>query len=417
MKISKILKLSFNLFIHSRLRSWLTIIGIFIGVAAVVAIISIAQGLQQNVSSQIQGLGQDTITISAGSSRAFGPREFGSGGAGADTKQLSDKDIQTLKLVQGIKYINGVLSGRASAKYQSATASLSIQGNDPAVFKEFITTDLASGRYLSQGDVKSIVIGNGVANNVFKTKLQLGSLLTINDKPFRIVGILESSSGGFGGSDNDIYMSVKDAREVLSSTSTLESDEYSAIVVKVSDTNYIQQVSDAISAALRNSHHVIEGKEDFSLTSALSIQQTVSTLLSTVTLFLGTIAAISLLVGGIGVANTMFTSVLEKTKDIGIMKAVGAKNLDIMLIFLFNSGLLGLVGGILGIMGGSAVSFVLPMLGSSSSNFGSGEFQTAITPELLILALAFSLAIGMISGAIPAYKASKLKPVDALRYE
>lgn len=415
MKIPNILKHSFNMLVHSKLRSWLTILGIFIGIAAVVAIISLGQGLQQSVNSQIQGLGQDIITISSGSSRAFGG---GEGRAAVNVKTLSDKDIQALKLVPGIKAINGIVSGRVTIKYQSESTSSSIQGSNPDLFNEFTTSAIQSGRYLSQGDAKSVIIGDRLATNVFKTSLGAGSIITINDKPFKIIGILAPSSSIGGGSDNGIYMTIKDAREVLGNTTSLKSDEYSSISIKVNDPNYINETSNSIEEALMNSHHVAKDKEDFSITSALALQERFSSITGGITLFLGVIAAVSLLVGGIGVANTMFTSVMEKTRDIGVMKAIGATNSDILLIFLFNSGMLGLVGGLLGIMFSIPLALLIPYLGVRLGFGASGSnFTIPINVGLLAFAVAFSITIGMISGAIPAYRASKLKPVDALRYE
>jgi putative ABC transport system permease protein len=411
MRLSKIFKLSLNMLLHSKLRSWLTIIGIFIGVAAVVTIISLGQGLQQSVNSQISGLGQDIITISSGSSRAFGP---GEGERTTNVKPLSDKDIQTLKLVPGIKFINGIISGRATVAYQTQNTTLSIEGQDPLVSKEFLTTSLSSGRYLSAGDTRAIVIGDRLANSVFINKISVGYILSINGKPFRVVGILKSSSG-LGGGDNSVIMPIKDAREALGSTITLNSNEYSSIQIKVSDVNYINETSNAIEEALINSHHVTKNKEDFSLTSAQALQERFSTVMSGVTLFLGVIAAISLLVGGIGVANTMFTSVLEKTRDIGIMKAIGAKNSDILLIFLFNSGMLGLIGGTLGILFAEGVALIVPYLGLSLGN--NASISILISLSLIVESILFSMTIGMLFGAIPAYNASKLKPVEALRYE
>ena len=414
MRLSKILKHSFNMLVHSKLRSWLTIIGIFIGVAAVVAIISLGQGLQQSVNSQISGLGQDLITISSGSSRAsFGG---GEGGAVSNPKQLSDRDIDALRLVPGIKYINAVVSGRATITYQSQNISVSIQGDDPALFKEFTTATIASGRFLSQGDSRAVVIGSSLASGTFKIPLQVGSLIAINSKPFRVVGILAPSSG-FGGSDRTVAMTTKDARDVLGSTITLQANEYSSITVKVSDVSLINETTTNIEDALRNSHHVAEGKEDFSVTSALALQQRFSSITGGITLFLGVIAAISLLVGGIGVANTMFTSVLEKTRDIGVMKAIGARNSDILLIFLFNSGLLGLVGGLIGALSSIPIALMIPALGV---RLGAGSGPNLVVPiniGLMISAVLFSIILGMIFGAIPARRASMLNPVEALRYE
>jgi putative ABC transport system permease protein len=414
----KIMKLSLNMLMHSKLRSWLTILGIFIGVAAVVAIISIGNSLQASVNNQISGLGQDLITISSGSSRAFGFGGEGGGRASSTVHQLSDKDLNALKLVPGIKAVNSIVSGRATISYQTENTSLSIQGYDPSVFKGFIMTDLALGRYLNTGDTRVAVIGDRVANTIFSRPVGVGSTIELNSKPFKVVGILVPITG-FGGSDSGIYIPTKDARDVLNNTLTLSPTEYSSIVVKVTDPNNIAIVSTNVENALINSHHVTKNKEDFSITTAQALQQRFSTVTSALTLFLGVIAAVSLLVGGIGVANTMFTSVLEKTRDIGVMKAIGAKNSDIMFIFLFNSGMLGLVGGVLGTLFGVLITYALPYFGVSLG-FGPGSrggLTTVIDLPLLIFSIVFSIAIGMISGAIPAYRASKLKPVEALRYE
>lgn len=415
MNLGKIFKLSFNMLLHSKLRSWLTVLGIVIGVAAVVAIISIGQGLQQSVQSQISGLGQDIITINAGSGRAFGA---GEGGASSVSQPLSLKDIQTLRLVQGVYEINGIVSGRAIIYYNSQNTSASIEGFNTGYFKDFVTTSLDSGRVFNSGETGSIIIGNRLAISVFRNPLQVGNVVNINGKPFRIIGILASSSG-FGGGDSTIYMDEKDARNVLGDTITLSADQYSSIQVKVADVGYENETTNNINDALINSRHNQANKPDFSVTSPLALQQRFSQVTSAITLFLGMIAAVSLLVGGIGVANTMFTSVLEKTKDIGIMKAIGAKNSDILLIFLSNSGMLGLVGGLLGILVGATISYFLPaVLGTSLGLPGTrGGFTTAISFNLLFLSLLFSILIGMISGAIPAFRASRLRPVDALRYE
>jgi len=407
MKLSKTFNLSLNMLLHSKLRSWLTILGIFIGITAVVAIISLSQGLKDSVNSQINSFGQDSITIYSGGNRAMGSTGT------TNIKPLSDKDIQLLKLVPGVKSINGLVSYYATVKYLGETTHISIQGYNLAVFKEFVTTDLSSGRYLSSGDTKSVVIGDKIANEIFKTKLNIGSLITIQDKQFRIVGILEPSKGITGG-DSNIYMSNKDLRELFPN-GTLASNEYSNIEIKVSDPDYITETTAEVEAALMNSHHVTSDKKDFTVVSSKVMQEQLDTIMMGITLFLGVIAAISLLVGGIGVANTMFTSVLEKTRDIGVMKAIGARNNDILYIFLFNSGLLGLVGGLFGIIFTLLISLLISALHISLG--GDSYLTMPISFWVMAFAVTFSIAIGMISGAIPAYRASRLKPVDALRYE
>ncbi|HLC46141.1 MAG TPA: ABC transporter permease, partial [Candidatus Nanoarchaeia archaeon] len=337
-------------------------------------------------------------------------------GSSTNVKQLSAKDLSTLKLVPGISAMMGQISGSASVYYNGETTSISIRGIDEAHFSDFVTTPIESGNYLNKGESRAIVIGNNVAHKVFKRPLQAGFTISINNTPFKIRGILALSSGiGGGGSDTVIYMPIKDAREILGSRLNLNANEFSSIQVKVSDPNFIQEASDKIEIALANSHHVTLAKKDFSLSSSLALQDRFSQITNSITIFLAVLAGISLLVGGIGVANTMFTSVIEKTKDIGVMKAIGAKNRDVLMIFLFNSGMLGMVGGIIGIMFGALIAYFLPVLGISIGN--RGTLQTVLSFNLMAFSLGFSVIIGMVSGVIPAYRASKLKPVDALRHE
>ena len=365
--------------LHSKLRSWLTIIGIFIGVAAVVTIISLGQGLQTTVNSQIAGLGQDIITIMPGSSSVFGR-----GSSTTNIQPLTDQDIQALKSVPGISFISGIVSGRATIKFQNENISLTIEGQDPSTFKEFQTAAIEKGRYLSSGDSGVVVIGHEIAYNTFSKSVDVGSILGINEKQFRVIGIL-NASGGLGTSDMLIAMTTKDAREILINSTNLKSNEYSSIQIKVTDPALINETSNAIENALINSHHVTKAKEDFTIISAQALQARFSTITAGITLFLGIIAGISLLVGGIGVANTMFTSVLEKTRDIGVMKAIGAKNSDILLIFLFNSGMLGLVGGVLGILFAEVIALFIPLLGASLG----GSFKITISFTLILIGIIF----------------------------
>ena len=414
MKFQKSFRLALNILLHSKLRSWLTIIGIVIGVAAIVAIVSIGEGAQLNVQERLSGLGADLITVSPGYSRAAGGFRGGFGGGGGDAaktnvKNLTSRDVQTIKSVEGILFVNGIVNGKADVSYLAESASVSVQGVDTLSWKYIETAELEAGRYLNSGDTNVIVIGNRIAHSTFKQPLVVNQAITLNGRLFKIVGILKDSDGG---ENNRVYMPIEEARDVIDNVGKIKFD---SITIKVSNSDFVdQQVSD-IDTRLLLERHLTNKTKDYSVTSSKATIERIQGITQTFTLFLGAIAGVSLLVGAVGIANTMFTSVLEKTKEIGIMKAIGARNSDIMAIFLMNSGLVGFVGGLIGIGLGSIISSFLPkLLGSLGPG---GSVKTIVPINLLIEAMILSIVIGMIAGAIPAYRASKLKPVDALRYE
>ncbi len=420
MKFNKSLKLALNILVHSKLRSWLTIIGIIIGIAAVVAIVSIGEGMQQNVESRLGGLGADMITLSPGGGRASASFRGGHGGGmpgstatAATAENLTKKDVLVLQSVEGVEFIHGIVSGRGEMYYLGEKATVSVDGVDPLVWKEMTTSELESGRVLGPSDYNVVIVGSRIAKDTFKQPLALNRMITFENKAFKIVGILKES-GGFGGDDNKIIMPIKAARDTLEDVG---SDEFDYIILKAANTDDVDQIMEDADKKLMILRHRRESNKDFSISSAKSTQETMSDITQTMTLFLGAIAAVSLLVGAVGIANTMFTSVLEKTKEIGIMKSIGAKNSDIMMIFLLNSAIVGLVGGLLGICLGTGISSLLPLLGMRMMGMGREGMTTVVTPMLLIYALLISIGIGMVAGVIPAYRASKLKPVDALRYE
>lgn len=429
MKPSKSFKLALNILVHSKVRSWLTIIGIVIGVAAVVAIMSISEGMQQSLESNLGGLGADIITISPGASRATGGFMSGGGGPpGAsmtsstrtssststqESKNLTKRDMQTIVSVDNVEIVTGTVSGRGELYYLAETVTVSVTGVNPVTWNEVTTSTLASGRFLTAGDFNTILVGSRVANSMFKQPLVVNRQVTIEGVNFKIVGILNESGTGMmgGGSDSGIIMPIEAARSTLDDVGI---DELDSIIVKVDDENLVDETMSSMDDALMLSRHVTNKTKDYSISSAVAMQETISATLESMTFFLTAIAAVSLLVGAVGIANTMFTTVLERTKQIGIMKAIGAKNRDIMTIFLMNSALVGLVGGAIGIAIGTAASMVvvLPMMGGRMAGGGN-----VVSPQLMLLSLAIAVGIGILAGLIPAYRASKLKPVDALRYE
>ncbi|MCD6381830.1 MAG: ABC transporter permease [Candidatus Aenigmarchaeota archaeon] len=411
MRFIKSLKYAANMVLHAKIRSWLTIIGIIIGVAAVISIVSLGQGLKQNLNSKLGSLGGDLLTLSPGASFA---KNFHSGrfpkkeiATSKEEPELTDSDILVLRGIPDIAMIDAEISGRADVYFVAEKGYANIKGVNPLTWPKITTSQIKEGRMLSPSDTNVVVIGNSLADGFFKKKLGVNQLLSIEGKLFRIVGILDQRS-------TTIYMPINSAYEILDDKTK---GKYDSIIMKVKDEDNIDNIVNATTLKLMLSRHV--KTKDFTLYSNKETQQARSDMMNSLTIFLTAIAAVALLVGAIGIANTMFTSVLEKTKEIGIMKAIGARNWDILKIFLLKAGIIGFVGGLLGVVFGILLSGFLPTLmgdsGGMMSKFGSSN--STISFGTIILTLLISILIGMIAGVIPAYQASKLKPIDALKFE
>ncbi len=415
MKTFDIFRVSMSHVKKSRMRSWLTIIGIVIGVAAVVAIISIGEGMQESVASRLGSLGADLITVTPGYSRASGGFEGFRGGGGAGIN-LTDRDVTAIKQVPGILYVNGMVSGRSDMRVGTEMISTSITGVDTAVWRSMVTTQLGSGRYLQPGDSNAVVIGYSLAYSAFLQPITLNRPVIIGGKSFKVVGIFAQSGGGFGGGggDNSVYMPVDYARDVI--TENVSRNAFNSIMVKVSDISLVNNITDDIVLKLMPERHVNPRTRDFTVTAFATIQQQITGVVQTISLFLAAIAAVSLLVGAVGIANTMFMSVMERTRQIGLLKALGATDNEVMELFLIESGLFGLIGGVIGIIFGVLVSELITAAGLRALGPG-GTMSAVVTPQLVIFALVFSIFIGVLSGIVPARNAAKMNPVDALRFE
>lgn len=414
MKILDIFRLSLSHVKKSKMRSWLTIIGIVIGVAAVVAIISIGQGMQESVQANLGSLGADLITVTPGFSRATGGGGFrGGSSAGGAGINLTDKDLNVIKQVPGVLYANGMVSGRSDMVLGTEKTSVSISGVDTAVWRSMVTTKLEAGRYLQPGDSNAVVIGSSLAHDIFLQPLTLNRPVTIGGKTFKVVGIF-AKSGGFGGTDNAVYMPADYARDVI--TENISRNTFTSIMVKVADQSLADKISEDIVQKLMPARHVNSRTRDFTVTAFAAIQQQITGVVQTISIFLAAIAAVSLLVGAVGIANTMFMSVMERTRQIGLLKALGATDNEVMKIFLIESGLFGFVGGVLGIISGILISVIISAVGLRAIGPG-GTMNAVVTPQLLVFALLFSVFVGIISGVVPARTAAKMNPVDALRFE
>ena len=388
--------------VHSKLRSWLTIIGIVIGVASVIGIVSMGDGMQKSMEDQMQSLESDIITLSPGFSRAMerGPGRWeGEGGETASDSVLDNKDIQILKSMNEILIFDTRISGNADLYFMGEEGSGSITGVDQKAWSEINTNELDSGRLLGPSDQNVIVIGDSLANDYFDEEIAINKILYIEGSAFRVVGILEQ------GTKNVIYMPIKSAYEVVEDSTK---DEYDSIIIKVKDEVNLTAFTNELEEKLMISRHVDKEDKDFTISSNAQMAEMRTDMLSTMTTFLTAIAAISLIVGSVGIANTMFTSVLEKTKQIGIMKAIGARNGDILKIFLLNAALIGIIGGLVGLLFGFILAQIIAMAMS---------IEAVVSFSIIAIALGVSLGAGIIAGIVPAYQASQLDPVEALRRE
>ncbi|MEM4215153.1 MAG: ABC transporter permease [Candidatus Pacearchaeota archaeon] len=411
MKFKDSLKFALNNLTTRGLRSWLTIIGVVIGVAAIVAIVSVGQGLQETISLQLGALGGDQVYIMAGS--AF---EGGFIQGAKEPGELTDVDLKNIKAVEGVIYAAPDTFGFVNVKYLGETKRLYLIGTDENWIKvREASVKMKEGRFLKDGDKGVAVLGYRAAKEIFNKDIFVGSQIKIENESFKVIGIMEEI-GGIGGAQEDksVFLSLEDSEPYVGGFGV---DNYYAIEVRV-EPERTDEIAEKIKEKLMVTRHVKEENIDFSVYTPKIITATVLSIVGTINLFVYGIAAISLVVGAVGIANTMFTSVMERTRQIGILKALGMTNKDVMNLFLIESALIGLVGGVIGLFIGFIFSGII---GYVASIFLAGTrisgMMVSISPMLVVFSLIFSTAIGIISGILPARRAARLEPVEALRYE
>jgi putative ABC transport system permease protein len=389
-----------------KLRAWLTVIGIFIGIAAVVSLISLGQGLQAAIDEQFEQLGKDKIVVQT---ITLGPP----GSATSKSLILTSKDLNFIEDINGVEWAIGYLVKSGQAKFKDETEvgfAIGMNPDDLEINSDLQGTKIFEGRSLKKGDKFKVVVGynHGVDEKIWNRGIKIGDNIEIEGNKFKVIGRFDKTSNPF--EDGYLFVPKDTLKEILNI-----GDEESQIVVKVEQGYDVTRVADTIKEKLRRFRGEKEKQETFQVSTAEQILESFNNIFGIVQTVLAGIAAISLLVGGIGIMNTMYTSVLERTRDIGIMKSIGARNSDILIIFLIESGFLGMLGGAIGI----GIGYVIGKgVEYAAINYLGTTLLRAVFPWYLIFgSLAFSFFVGSGAGLLPAIRASKLKPVDALRYE
>lgn len=390
-------------FSRRKLRGWLTILGILIGVASVVALIAVAQGMQTSINQQFEKLGTNKLMVMAGSGAFFGA---------FSGKGITEDDLDVVKKVEGVDIATEMFFKMGKIKFKEETKNTYVIGL-PTDESLKIVEDMAGfyaekGRQIKEGDKYKVSVGWRYWNkDFFEKSVNLRDKLEIEGKEFEVVGLIKKI--GNPEDDSQIYIPIDVAREIFN-----EPDEVTYMYIQVKEGYTPEKVADNIKEDLRDFRDEEEGEETFSVQTFEQMMAQFNQVLGVVGSVLIIIALISLVVGGIGIMNTMYTSVLERTREIGIMKAVGAKNNQIMMLFMVESGFYGIIGGLIGAILGIGLAKIGEF---AAANAGYEIFKVSISPVLILGSLLFAFLIGAISGLAPARAAARLKPVQALRYE
>jgi putative ABC transport system permease protein len=404
------MRIAFRALQVNKARSALTMLGIVIGVAAVIATVAVGSGATKRIQDQIASIGSNIIIVTPGSVTSSGMR-MGSG----SSVTLTEADARELATqCPSITVVAPVVRGAAQMVYENANWASSTMGSTPA-FLVIRDLSVAKGEPFTQQDVDSankvVVLGQTVADNLFGDLDPIGKIIRVKKVPFTVVGVLARKGQSPMGQDQDdlIFMPISTAKRKVLGKKSANADAVDSIMLQASSSQQTQAAQDEAVALLRQRHHLQSGEDDdFSIRNMqeiLAAQESSSRVMS---LMLAAVASVSLIVGGIGIMNIMLVSVRERTREIGLRQAVGAKTRDILTQFLVEAATLSVVGGIIGIVAGVGASFLISRL---------ANWSTVVGPGAVLLAVFFSALVGITFGYYPARKAAYLDPIDALRYE
>ncbi|MGQ9636528.1 MAG: ABC transporter permease [Thermodesulfobacteriota bacterium] len=402
------LRIAIRALLANKMRSSLTMLGIIIGVGAVIAMIAIGSGAKKRIEEQIASMGSNLIIVMSGSATSGGIR-FGAGTV--PTLTVDDANAIASE-IPGIKYVAPGYNGIAQVVFGNQNWSTIIYGSTPEIF-EIRGWSLTSGRSFTPQDIngatKVCILGKTVAENLFGGMDPVDRIVRIRKIPFTVIGVLSPKGQSTWGQDQDdiIFVPLTTAQKRLFGMQF--PGMVRSILVQVTESEFMKDVEEQITSLLRQRHRIQSGQDnDFSVRNLTEVASRAEESAKVMSLLLGAIASISLIVGGIGIMNIMLVSVTERTREIGIRLAVGAKENDILLQFLIESLVLSLIGGTLGIMVGMVGTYVLAFL---------TQWPTLFSIKAIFLAILFSGSVGVFFGFYPARKASRLNPIDALRYE
>lgn len=388
------------------LRSWLTITGMVIGVIAIVVILSVSEGFNEDITKQVSAFGADQMFIYPISDLA----SAFSGGSGAlqqTSGKLRQADVDDIEGIPGVKNVARSLFGRASLQFRDHNITGFVVAADPEFFDMYPDyIEVESGRAFREADSRVAFFGADAATELFgKDEVKVGSVVRMNGEDFRVIGIQKRIGTSLSSQDDSqIYIPFEDGKDLF--RGQILSDEVGYIAVQVDEGFDPDDIKETIEHKLAANHKVHPDDLDFSVITAEQISEIIGTILLSIQLVLAAVTLIASVVGAIGIANTMFMNVLERVREIGILKAVGAARNDILLIFLIESGIIGLAGGTIGLLLGYAGLIII------HEAFG---IPYVLRPQIIFFVFLFSIGTGVLAGFIPALRASRMDPVDALR--
>jgi len=402
----------------NKMRSGLTVLGIVIGVAAVIAMLAVGNGAQASITGSISSIGTNLLFVFKGSADGQqGPRSRNTSGNNDRPLTLADAEAITDPFAApSVELVAPVIQGNGTLAFGGENSTTTITGVTPD-YSAVRNLELAEGEFVNEehmlGRMSVVVLGPDAADAIFgHHDGVVGETIRVEGQPFRVIGVLAAKGGGaFGSEDGNAYIPFTTAQARLIKRST--HDEVDVIYVQAATAETVPQASEEITNILRQRHRTPIGADDFTVFTQQDFLKTFETITGVLTIFLGGIAGISLLVGGIGIMNIMLVSVTERTREIGLRKALGARKKDILLQFLTESSLLSLIGGVIGILFGWLIAFAVGQVATATGN----NFQPIVGTNAILLSTSFSAIIGLFFGIYPASRAASLEPVEALRYE